>query len=448
MHAVRVPDYVLNVCTTLDAAGFEAYLVGGALRNAELGRPVGDYDLATSARPDEVKKLFRRVIPTGEQHGTVTVLMKEHAIEVTTFRSEGDYSDSRHPDHVSFERDITADLGRRDFTMNAIAMRLPQRWVVDPFEGRKDIRAGIVRAIGTASERFREDSLRVLRAIRFAAQLGFDIEATTKSAMRGHDLSHLSAERVRDEFTKMVSSTHPGKALYLLLDLELLSPWFTELRLTVGESGGGPRGDLFDHLVAACNLVPPDDIVLRLAALLHDIGKPPTLNAGPGAQFPEHDRVSAEMAQVMLERLRFPKRLTQDVVHLIRHHMFSYEPSFSDAAVRRLLRRVDVQYLDQLIRLRRIDIASKRGSTHSDPVMDDLVRRAQVILEGQDALSVKDLAVNGRDLAEAGIPKGPEMGTVLAELLEAVTDDPDLNTRARLLEIARRFYTTRLRPEE
>ena len=427
----------------MGAAGFRAYLVGGAIRNMYMNRPVVDYDLATNATPRDVKGLFRKVIPTGEKHGTVTVVEDGHSVEVTTFRTESTYSDSRRPDAVSFAASIEEDLSRRDFSMNAIAMSLPDGAIVDPFQGRDDIKRKIIRAIGRAEHRFDEDVLRVLRAVRFSAQLGFTIEEDTRGAMKGRDLSLLSAERVREEFSKILSAD-AVRGFILLKELSLFEPWFVELGETVGQDGGGPSSDLYWHLVGACALAPAENSSLRLAALLHDIGKPRTRVEEPKLAFPRHDEVSADMAETFLRRLKFPNKVIQEVSHLVRHHMFGYSRDYSDSAIRRLIARVGPESIHSLIQLRRIDIASKTGSTRSYAPMDELSRRVEALLDADAALHISDLAVTGNDLAEAGIPKGPVMGTVLRFLLETVIDDPAQNNRDTLLTIASRFYRQRI----
>ncbi|MFW6337906.1 MAG: CCA tRNA nucleotidyltransferase, partial [Alkalispirochaetaceae bacterium] len=345
-------------------AGHQLYLVGGAVRNLELGREPVDFDFATDATPEEVMDLFRRVLPTGVQHGTVTVLYKGAQYEVTTFRTESDYSDGRHPDSVEFASTIEEDLGRRDFTINAMAIELPSGELSDPYDGRGDLRGKIVRAIGDPRERFHEDGLRVLRAVRFAAQLDFQIEENTFAAMRieGARLSKVARERVRDELEKAILSNSPARAMRLLRDAQLLPYTIPELATTIGRSQGSDSDyDLFEHSVLVTQFVPPK-VELRLAALFHDVAKAWTLEETEDGRlaFPDHDRQSAEVAEERLKELRFPNRTVEYAAHLVRHHMFGYSSVYGDAALRRMLARVGREAIWDLITLRRADVAGKR----------------------------------------------------------------------------------------
>ncbi|MFW6249800.1 MAG: CCA tRNA nucleotidyltransferase [Alkalispirochaetaceae bacterium] len=430
-------------------AGRQLYLVGGAVRNLELGREPVDFDFATDATPREVMGLFRRVLPTGVQHGTVTVLYKGAQYEVTTFRTESDYSDGRHPDSVEFASTIEEDLGRRDFTINAMAIELPSGELSDPYDGRGDLRGKIVRALGDPKERFHEDGLRVLRAVRFAAQLDFQIEENTFAAMRieGARLSKVARERVRDELEKAILSNSPARAMRLLRDAQLLPYTIPELAKTIGRSQGSDSDyDLFEHSVLVTQFVPPK-VELRLAALFHDVAKAWTLEETEDGRlaFPDHDRQSAEVAEERLKELRFPNRTVEYAAHLVRHHMFGYNSEYGDAALRRMLARIGKETIWDLITLRRADVAGKRGKIVPVPEMDELQDRLSRILAERSALTRGDLAVNGNDLMkEAGIPPGPALGQVLDLLLEAVFDDPEMNEREQLLRLARNIYRERI----
>ena len=433
--------------------GYECYLVGGAVRNLILGNQPSDFDFATNAPPEQVMATYRRVIPTGIQHGTVTVLFRGASFEVTTYRTESAYSDTRRPDHVEFVGRIEEDLERRDFTMNAMAFDPLTRTFLDPHHGEQDIHARIVRAIGDPAERFSEDALRMLRAVRFATGLEFSVHAETLGAIRAcaQRIQAVSQERIRDELSKIVVSPRPSEGFRMLLETGLLSLILPELAEGVGvEQRGNHRFDVFEHSIRACDAAPADDLVVRLAALLHDIGKPRTMVEEPDGtrRFHSHEHVSAEMTGELLRRLRFPNRTIDAVVHLVRQHMFNYTPQWSDAAIRRFIARVGRDEFPRLVALRAADSEAIRGERIDTRPLEELAHRVREHLSADSAVSIGDLAVNGRDLMEAGIPPGPAMGVVLRELLNAVLDDPTLNTKPRLLEIARRFSAERIEDPE
>ena len=407
--------------------------------------PVTDYDLATDAKPEQVMRLFKRVIPTGIKHGTVTVLYKTSQFEVTTFRVEGEYSDSRRPDSVSYTPSIYEDLKRRDFTVNSLALDLEGGELIDPHEGRKDLGRKIIRAIGNPNERFSEDALRMLRACRFAAELDFTIDEHTLDGIKKNckEIRKVSAERIRDELVKVLLSERPSRGIEIMEKTGLLLCILPELQACKGvKQKGFHRYDVYYHSLAACDMSEPI-LEIRLAALLHDIGKPKSLDYDESGvrTFYRHEEYSEQMAGNILNRLRFPKKVEQEVRLLIKHHMFSYNPDWSDSAVRRLISRVGRENLENLFKLRRADQRGITGSSASNPQLEELSQRVDEVLARDNAFTVKDLAVNGNELSdEAGIPRGPEMGTVLQFLLETVLDDPSLNEKERLLEIAENFY--------
>lgn len=445
MGSIHPPRELYEFASVFDEVGKRTYLVGGAIRDYLIGRPVSDYDVATDARPEEVVKLFRRVIPTGIKHGTVTVLWKGLEIEVTTFRTESDYADGRHPDKVEYAANIEEDLSRRDFTINAMAFDLETKALVDPYGGQKDLGEKTIRAVGDPAERFFEDGLRPLRAVRFASQLDFEIEEATLAAIPlAIDRFRLvSAERVREELQKILLSGGgdfhgPSRGLRLLEDTGLLAEILPELAACRGvEQKGMHVFDVLDHLYAATDAAPPD-LVLRLAALLHDVGKPMAKveKNGEAPTFYRHEEYSAKMAEAILKRLRFPNALSEEVVHLIRHHMFSYDDSWGDGAVRRFIARVGVDHLDALFDLRIADGTGIVGRPIDPRSLDPLRDRIEAVLAEKQAFGLAQLAVKGTDLTSIGIPSGRAMGGILKELLEAVLDDPSLNEREKLLEIA------------
>ena len=449
---MRIPRVIRDFATHFHSAGFQCYLVGGAVRDLMTGRGHTDFDIATDALPDQVTTIFRRVIPTGIKHGTVTVLFKATRFEVTTFRTEGGYSDGRRPDTVAFAPTIFDDLSRRDFTINAMAFDLASGTLIDPHGGRRDLAAGIIRAIGTASERFREDGLRPLRACRIAAQLSFSIEEETQAAIPGalEVLSRVSAERVRDELLKTLESPVPSVGFFLMRDTGILRVILPELLEGVGvEQGSLHCYDVFTHSLYACDAAPKEAIVLRLAALLHDVGKPRArrVEADGRPTFYSHEKLSAAMTEEILMRLKLPLAVIKEVTHLVANHMFNYQDEWSDAAVRRLVARVGEEKIDDLISLRRADqIGMCRENAAVFPEgLADFAARVRGVLRGGRALTVRQLAVKGDDLMAAlRIPAGPKIGIILNELLQAVLDDPDLNEKDKLLDMAGRLYRERL----
>lgn len=424
-------------------AGHELFVVGGAVRDALNGQKSHDYDFATSATPEEVQQIFTRVIPTGIAHGTVTVLFRNSRFEVTTYRTESSYSDQRHPDSVTFTRSLEEDLSRRDLTINAIAMDPRSGRIIDPFGGREDLRRGIIRTVGDPVERFREDALRMLRAVRFSAVLEFERDPPVDEAIAtlAPAIQTVSVERITQELRKMMEAARrPSRGWAMMRHTGLLQYVMPEIM----ESTGVP--DLFEHLLLSADCAPPEQPVIRWAALLHDIGKPRCrAHDSRGLHFHGHDEESARMADGALRRLRFPNDMVDAVTHLVRHHMFAYDESYSDSAVRRLVAHVGREWMDALITLRRADHCGKTGRVPVVPLLDELTHRYRALMDGGAALTRADLAVNGRDLMEtAGVPPGPLVGVVLEELLECVLDDPQLNNRERLLAIAEGIVTQRL----
>jgi len=436
-----VPTLLQELSRPFHSSGYSLYLVGGTVRDTLMARTATDWDVATDASPQQVSSLFRQVIPTGIQHGTVTIIFKGHHIECTTFRTESEYTDGRRPEQISFTTNIEDDLSRRDFTINAIAVSLPDGQIIDPFNGQKDIKNKIIRTVGNPSERFGEDGLRPLRAIRFATKLEFSIHEHTFQAINPslHTIRKVSAERIRDELNKLLGSKQPSRGFLLLEKSGLLLEFLPELAACRGiDQKGKHRFDVLDHLLLTCDACPSDKLHLRLAGLFHDIGKPSCKNQDRDGDwtFYQHETISAKITRTILSRLKYPNRLTEQVCHLVGQHMFHYEPSWTDAAVRRFLIRVKIENLDDLFLLR---LADARGTAGIQiPPDHQLLFRQRIdsVLEKQKALQLKDLAVDGKDLIELGIAPGPRIGQILKELFECVTEDPALNDKKRLLEIA------------
>jgi len=439
----QVPSPVRAVMRHFRKHGFEAYVVGGCVRDLCLGKTPKDWDLATNATPDVVQRLFRQTRPTGIKHGTVTVIYRGMPIEVTTYRIEKGYSDFRRPDQVEFTGEIRQDLARRDFTINALALS-ENGTLLDFFGGLDDLQAGIIRAVGDPAERFGEDALRMLRAVRFAAQLGFEIEPETFAAIRenAHLLVHVSAERIRDEFVRALLSPAPRYAVELLRETGLLAHFLPELLEGVDfEQNRHHRYSVWEHNLLALEHISqhaPAELHLRLAALLHDIAKPRTLTVDSEGRrhFYHHETEGARLAAEILRRLRFDNDTIKKVTHLIRHHLaLHHYPEMTDAAIRRLIRRIGLENLDDLIYLRAADRAA--SGTKKGPISGGtrlLLERIEQVLAADAAFGLKDLAVNGHDvMAAAGIRPGPLVGKILNHLLEEVLDDPEKNTRTYLL---------------
>lgn len=448
MRKFPIPASIQQFADRFTNAGHSLYIVGGAVRDHYLGRRTSDYDFATDARPEQVIRLFRSVIPTGIKHGTVTVLYKGCSHEVTTFRTDGTYQDNRHPDQVTFVGDLADDLRRRDFTINALAVNAVDGTLVDLHHGIEDLRARKIRAIGEPEERFCEDALRIMRACRFASQLGFTIDEVTMDAMRrtSHRLTSVSGERVRAELFKILESERPSVGILAMHGCKALAILFSELVEgdNVGQKGNHQL-DVLMHGIAACDAAPRSKPLVRLAALLHDIGKSRTKAIGPDGEttFHQHERHSELMAKDILLRLRCSNEETARVLNLIRNHMFNYSAEWTDGAVRRFINRVGVESIIDLFDLRRAD----RWAIDGNERFDDLVEfsdRIERVLAQESAMTIQDLVVDGNDLAGIGIPRGPLMGEILRLLLDTVLEDPAQNTPERLAIIARNLYEQRM----
>jgi putative nucleotidyltransferase with HDIG domain len=446
-----IPSSLEELARVFRQHGRQCYLVGGAIRDMLLGRRSTDYDIATDALPQEVQGMFRRVIPTGIKHGTVTVLFRGLRFEVTTFRIDSEYLDGRRPDSVVFTPSIEEDLRRRDFTVNAIAYDLTSRRLLDPHGGRADLHRRLIRAIGDPLERFREDGLRPVRACRFAAQFGFAIEPATFAAIPASldTVRKVSGERIREELVRLLAAPQPSVGFRLMSSCGLLQLLLPELAAGAGvEQRALHCFDVLEHSLRSCDAAAPENLPVRLAALLHDIGKPGTVERREdrNLSFHGHERLSAELAQVLMVRLRFPNQLIQKTCHLILHHMFNYDEQWSDAAVRRFIARVGEEHLPDLLALRRADQVGACGDVAPSPALAAFSRRLEKVLAAGRALTLRDLAVDGRDIMQAlGLAPGPQIGVLLAQLLESVLEDPELNNREALLAIAGRFYEQRLR---
>ncbi len=436
---VAVPPAVHTLIDGLVAAGHAAYVVGGSLRDAMLGRAPADWDLATDARPDRLVELFPGAVYEN-RFGTVAVRRDQDVFEVTTFRLEHEYADFRRPHRVEFGSTIEADLARRDFTVNAMAWGRgaggAANALVDPFGGRDDLATRTLRAVGDPDARFREDALRMVRAVRLAAALDFAVEPATLAAITANAslAAHLSWERIGAELAKLLAAPRPSVGLRLAEATGLLAVISPELAAQRGiPQHKIPGEDLWDHTLRTVDAAPAERPVVRLAALLHDIGKPATLERG---HFPHHDTVGAELAAALLRRLRYPRSAAAEVVHLVRHHMFPVDAGATDAAIRRFIMRIGPDDIDALFALRRADDLGS-GMTPDDPETAAFRERVGRELHAATPLDRRALAVNGHDLmTELGLTPGPRLGHVIEELLDRVIADPGLNERGSLLLLA------------
>lgn len=453
MKHIKIPLILKKMNSVFQENGYQAFLVGGALRDMVCGKTVADWDVATDATPEQVISIFPKVIPTGIAHGTVTVLFHGESIEVTTFRTESGYSDGRHPDKVEFGHDIEGDLSRRDFTMNAMAASLKDGLLVDPFNGQMDIKNKLIKTVGNPEDRFLEDGLRAIRGIRFSSQLGFQIEKATLEAIPKtlHKTFQISIERFRDEFIKILKTDIPSKALFLMEKTGILAHFIPELiecrNVIQADCRGFHQFDVLDHLFYACDGASKENLAVRLAALFHDIGKPGVKKTQQRDgqtiyTFFNHEKLSSKITLEIMTRLRFPKSETEYVCHLINNHMFHYDGTWSEAAIRRFIVRVTSPAIPDLFDLR---IADVYGMTRTPPVIKEgrwsqnlieLMDRIKQIESKNEALCLKNLAVNGSDLIANGIPTGKAMGRILQELFETVLDEPECNTKENLLRIA------------
>ena len=441
-----IPPAVHALLGALWAADHAAYVVGGSLRDVVLERLPADWDLASDARPDRLVELFPGAVYEN-RFGTVAVRRDGEVFEITTFRTDHDYADFRRPHRIEFGESIELDLARRDFTVNAMAWgarpgRPPA--FIDPYDGLADARAGILRAVGDPRARFEEDALRMIRAVRLAATLGFGIEAATLAGIQARAglVAHLSGERIAAELDKLLGAPAPSIGLRLMSDTDVLASVSPELAAQRGVAQNKvPGEDLWDHTLRSVDAADAARPVVRLAALLHDIGKPATFADG---RFVRHDAVGADLAGAFLDRLHGPRAVHDRVVELVRHHMFSYEANWSDAAVRRFIGKmaaIGPGMLEELLELREADNIGS-GLPAGAGRLVELRTRVAAELAAEVVLDRGRLAVDGTDLmTELDLEQGPLLGRILDDLLDAVIADPALNERPTLLLLAQSMLT-------
>ena len=438
MNSMQIPAHVEQIIHTLNSHGYEAFAVGGCVRDTLLGRKPGDWDITTSARPEQVKALFRRTIDTGIQHGTVTIMMDRTGYEVTTYRIDGEYEDGRHPKQVEFTSDLLEDLRRRDFTINAMAYS-HATGIVDAFDGVADLKARRIRCVGNAMERFTEDALRILRAIRFSAQLDFEIEAETKAALAefAPRLTKVSAERIQVELMKLLTSDHP-EVFRVVWETGITAVILPEFDACMETPQHNPHHcwNVGEHILQTLTGVEKDK-ALRWAALLHDMGKPATRTTDEQGidHFHGHAKLGAEMANGILRRLKFDNDTRKRVVRLVEFHDDRQFP-LNHRGVRRAIHRIGADLFPDYLKLARADALAQNPALLPEKLarLSEIERLYTEILEAQNCLSLKDLAVTGRDLIDAGVKPGPTLGVILNAMLEAVIEHPEYNTKEYLLE--------------
>ncbi len=435
---IQLPEKVAFIINTIESAGYEAYAVGGCVRDSILGRVPDDWDITTSAKPEEVKALFRRTIDTGLQHGTVTVMLDKDGYEVTTYRIDGAYEDSRHPKEVTFTANLVEDLKRRDFTINAMAYN-ESTGLVDVFGGMQDIENKIIRCVGNPRERFGEDALRIMRAVRFSAQLGYDIEADTVSAIKelAYTLKNISAERIQVELTKLLVSPNPDymrQAYELGITKVILPEWDTAMEC--GQNHPHHCYTVGEHTLYGLKSIEADK-VLRFAMLFHDIGKPNVKAEGEDGfdHFHGHPQTGEEMTKNILRRLKFDNDTIYKVSKLVLYHDYGTGVVPSPASVRRAVNKIGEDLFPQFLAVKKADIAAQSNYKREEKQRSlELWEQCYgEIVSQQQCVSLKTLAVTGSDLIAAGMQPGKELGDVLSALLQEVLEDPSRNTKEYLL---------------
>ena len=443
---INIPSNVQFIIDTFYKNNYEAFMVGGCVRDSLLGLMPKDYDITTSALPSITQSLFEKTIPTGIQHGTVTVVLNNENLEVTTYRTEGKYIDNRRPESVEFVFNIKEDLSRRDFTVNALAYN-KKEGLIDYFNGIEDIRNKVIRAVGDPNKRFQEDALRMLRAIRFSCQLGFQIEEDTYLAIKANYelIKNISVERIRDELCKILITNNPCEGLSLLRGTGILGIILPEINSLVGYTPlcNNHNRDVFNHTLNVIKNTSSNDLILRLSALFHDVGKLNTLKQLPNGHcyFPGHAKEGAIICKPILSRLKFDNDTIDRVSKIIYDHLVldvNYMPT--DGEIKRLLRRVEPKNIFILFELQRADINALWDPVPFLKKVDYISNRVKLILENNEPLYIKDLSVTGSDLmTHLNIKPGKFIGEILIFLLEKVLDDKNLNTKKNLLSIAENF---------
>lgn len=438
---IKLPERVNFIINRLMENGYDAYAVGGCIRDSLLGREPDDWDITTSAKPEQVKAVFAKTIDTGIEHGTVTVMLENEGFEVTTYRIDGEYEDSRHPKNVEFTEDLIEDLKRRDFTINAMAYN-SQKGLVDAFNGIKDLQDGIIRCVGCAKDRFTEDALRILRAIRFSAQLGFVLEAETKEAIveLAPNLKNISAERIQVELVKLMMSPNPEfvRIAYETGVTKVILPEFDDM-MVCQQKNPHHLYTVGEHCLKSLEFIERDK-VLRLAVFLHDVGKPlvRTVDEDGAVHFYNHGLAGSEAAKKIFRRLRFDRDTMDKVCLLIKWHDFKVEPE--KTAVRRAISQIGTEMFLPLFKLKRADAMGQSEYRRQEKLehFDRIEELYHEIIRENQCVSLKTMAVSGKDLLELGVDSGKTIGIILKDLLDKVIENPELNDKNILLEIAKK----------
>lgn len=444
---IILPDKVKHIITEINNAGFEAYAVGGCVRDSILGRIPQDWDITTSAKPLDIKKIFRRTIDTGIQHGTVTVMLGDEGFEVTTYRIDGAYEDSRHPQDVTFTDKLTEDLRRRDFTINAMAYS-DETGIIDEFDGLECIEKKIIKAVGNPMERLTEDALRILRAIRFSAQLDYEIDEETKAAIKvlAPNLKNISAERIHTELIKLLKSDHPDKMrdLYELKVTDVILPEFNVL-MTTEQKTKHHIYSVGEHTIKALvnvneekdSFTDRENRILKITMLFHDFGKPQclTIDEKTGQyHFKGHPEVSEQMAVSIMKQLKLDNDTINNVAVLIRYHDF--RPALTMPRVRRAIVKIGPERMKMFFAVKRADTLAQSTYMRDEKLayISEFEEKYEKVIENGDCISLKQLAVTGKDLIDEGVKAGPKLGEILNELFEHVIDVPEHNDKEYLIE--------------
>lgn len=445
-----IPPWLEEIVLRLREFNFQTYLVGGAVRDLLQGEIPQDWDLATDALPEKIESLFPKTVPTGKRFGTITVIRGDHQAEITTLRTETGYRDRRKPDQVSFGTDLLSDLARRDFTINAIAYDFNTVQLIDPYDGRSDLKRGILKTVGNPETRFAEDGLRMFRFYRFLATLDLRPDRHTMGAINPEWAGSVSPERIRDEFSKLLLGKGVRQGLIGLRRSGLLEIFLPELHLDQSDHRQNPCPNLWEHLLSATETIHPI-LHLRLAALFHDIAKPLTAVVDQnGLHFYGHDEQGAILTSKIMERLRYPKSLIARVCSLVRWHMFNLTSQVNDAAIRRFIAKTGPEIIPDLLELRRADIVAT-GRIHSQTweYWQDFTERITAILQEEPVISQANLAVDGRDLQTAfSLKAGPLIGEILRFLWDSIMENPELNQKSQLLNLAKKYLSSKCQKPE
>ena len=439
---INLPQKVEFILNALQNNGYKAYIVGGCVRDSLLNITPKDWDITTSAKPEDVISIFDKTIPTGLQHGTVTVMIEREGFEVTTFRVDGEYKDNRKPKSVQFISDLMGDLERRDYTVNGIAYN-HQEGLIDYFNGKEDLENGILKCIGTPTERFREDSLRILRGVRFAGkyEMCIDVDTYNSMAKNSHLLNNISKERIRDELCKILTVGFVEDSMEVMYLTGILKHILPDIHNMRGFNQNNPHHylDLYQHTISVLSHTEPN-LILRLSALLHDVGKIATyiIDDNGISHYPSHEKVGAQMAEIILRDLKFDNSTIESVTKVISDHM-SKSQKVSDKAVKRFINRIGIENIDNCLKLMRADIIG-HTPPHNMETMVNLENKIKEILENKEPLNVSELNITGKDLIKLGLKPSPLFSIILDDCLDLVMDSPKSNNVECLIEYITKKY--------